>query len=548
MTLIELRAHYKVGDNISEVALRAMAAADDIEVTEDAHASDPPDFGKAIGELSEVARSLTEKVEGLTDQQETDREEQRANAANAAEALLSKLKGGELNTPSMTEGARAPAVSFNDPLNADYGYNVVPAGIENTAENRANARRSNLEIAMMMFEGSWKTKRPSRAVPSEALFRAWQHEVFESSPDTIPVLADAEGSPIRSLSPQSYEDFTRAMDSAESGFGADLIGVQYVRDMWEAARNLDGVVGSIREIPMSDPTTTIPVDGDLPEMLFVGESTGAGATAYSTSKTASSSVSIAAKKFTIQQVWSGELNEDSIVPFAPFLRERLNMSAALYKGSTYLNGDATTGSTGNINKDDGTPGSTKHYLSYDGIRHYWLVDATGQGKSMAAELDPIEITRARGKLNSGDDDVDSLVKNINWGLDAGGLRAVMDWDTYLSVIDLDIVKTVDQYGPQATVHTGELAKLPGGIPLISPSYAVKTQADGKQSDTESNNSLGQISIFNPSGWIAGRRRDQQLFFDRIQQTDQFLFELYVRGGFKRFGGNVSSGVYNITVA
>jgi len=43
------------------------------------------------------------------------------------------------------------------------------------------------------------------------------------------------------------------------------------------------------------------------------------------------------------------------------------------------------------------------------------------------------------------------------------------------------------------------------------------------------------------------RRDVQLFFDRIQRTDQFLFELYTRRAFTRFGGNVASGIYNVTV-
>ncbi|KKL18422.1 hypothetical protein LCGC14_2475630, partial [marine sediment metagenome] len=39
----------------------------------------------------------------------------------------------------------------------------------------------------------------------------------------------------------------------------------------------------------------------------------------------------------------------------------------------------------------------------------------------------------------------------------------------------------------------------------------------------------------------------QLFFDRIQRTDQFLFELYTRRAFTRFGGNVAAGIYDITV-
>ena len=238
------------------------------------------------------------------------------------------------------------------------------------------------------------------------------------------------------------------------------------------------------------------------------------------------------------------MSEDSIIAFTPFLRERLNMSASLHLGSAYYNGDETNAGTGNINLDDANPTDTKHYLAWDGIRHYWLVDATGQGKNMAAALDIKEINVARGKLNGTDDDIDAAVGNINWGTNPDQLLLVCDWDTYMAMLDADKVTTVDKYGSGATVLTGELGRI-NGIRIISPSYATKTDTDGKAVDTESTNSRGQITVFNPMGFIGGVRRDVQLFFDRIQRTDQFLFELYTRRAFTRFGGNVSAGIYNV---
>jgi hypothetical protein len=116
----------------------------------------------------------------------------------------------------------------------------------------------------------------------------------------------------------------------------------------------------------------------------------------------------------------------------------------------------------------------------------------------------------------------------------------------MALLDIDDVRTVDKYGPQATVLTGELGSY-RGIPIIAPAYASKTEADGKASDTESNNSKGQLTVFAPAGYIGGVRREVQLFFDRIQRTDQFLFELYTRRAFNRFGGNVGAGIYNITL-
>lgn len=400
---------------------------------------------------------------------------------------------------------------------------------------REGYTRADFELALMVQGGARALKGGSREInlPEDFVREARWHIFEDPKTERIRVL-DSNGNP------------SRAMDAQETGYGLELIGAQYISDMWQAARNMDTLVADIRAIPMTAPTVYVPIDGNIPEMLFVGESTSESATNYTTSKTASNRVTMTAKKFTIQQIWSGELEEDSIVAFTPFLREMLNMSAALHLGSAYLNGDTTNAGIGNINSDDADPTDTKHYLAWDGIRHYWLVDATGQGVNQAANLDPKNINVIRGRLNGGDDDVDDLIKNINWGRNPRELRLVMDWDTYMALLDADKVTTVDKYGPGATTITGELGSF-AGIPIITPSYASKTEADGKASTTEASNTKGQITLFNPRGFLGGVRRGTALYFDRIQRTDQFLFELYTRRAFTRFGGNVAAGIYNITI-
>ena len=520
----------------------------------------PPIVGGDEGEPSSTAvmdrlAAVLERLEGAS--AGPSEEEISRRIADGIAAAVAAAAGGEPETPSRREEPTGFSVGFNE---IEQHWADADPELEKLPVAARNARlRSLYELSMMIFGGTWRMSQPTKLYPPDELVRGWQHHVFETG--SPPIIADGSGNPIkdrgivRHLTPQSMlmaterdssGRYLRAMDSAETGYGLELIGAQYVRDLWAAARNMDSLVGDIRTIPMTDPTTYIPIDGDLPEMLFVGENTSASASAYTTSKTASSRRTLTAKKFTIQQVWSAELDEDSIIAFTPFLREKLAMSAAMHLGSAYYNGDDTNAGTGNINTDDADPTDTKHYLAWDGIRHYWIVDATGQGKSMAATLDPHEIDVARGKLNGGDDDVDNAIKNINWGLNARDLRLVADWDTYMAMLDIDDVRTVDKYGPQATVLTGELASY-RGIPIISPAYASKTEADFKASTTEASNTKGQITVFAPAGWIGGVRREVQLFFDRIQRTDQFLFELYTRRAFTRFGGNVAAGIGNITL-
>ena len=409
------------------------------------------------------------------------------------------------------------------------------------AEN-ARRRRANFELARMVMGGAGQMKiQPKRIEPSEEFMRAYTHHVFD-----LPKLGAQYGQRIMVEEGPVDRPRLRAMDTAETGFGLQLVGAQFETELWRAARAGDPLLTLIREIPMRFPTDTIPVDGALPELRLLGESTSSGASAYTESDTPSNKATLTAKKFGINQLWSGELDEDSIIQYADFLREQLNRSAAHGLASSIYNGDTTNAGTGNINLDDADPADTKHYLAYDGIRHYWLVDATGQGFDMAGAINLTQIDRARGRLNGTTDDVDADFNNINWGANAADLAIACDFDTYMALLDQDAVNTVDKYGPAATVITGELGRY-RGMRVFSPAYASKTEADGKASDTEASNTKGQLTVFNPNGFIRGSLRGLSLYFDRIQRTDQFLFELYMRKAFTRFGGNVAAGIFNITV-
>lgn len=469
--------------------------------------------------------ALNDTITSLAGAVERSQAAEEARATQFQTALttaIEKLSTAEPTTPSMTVERRAGALDAVHDRFDQMGY-----------------KRGDFEIAAMMFEGAGLMRnQPQVLTMPEDFRRAWIANVFPNGHEIV--VCDNEGKPKRTISAQ------RAMDSAESGFGSQLIGAQYVTDMWMAARTTDTLLGRIRSIAMSDPTTYVPIDGSLPSLKFVGESTSASASAYPTSKTGSNRVTLTAKKATIQEVWSGELDSDSIIAFAPFLREKLNMSAALHLGSAMYNGDTTNAGTGNINLDDADPDDNEHFLMYDGIRKFWLVTNTAQRQDMAGVLNLNAITKARGKLNGVTDIIATALSNINWGTAASDLLLVCDWDTYMSLLNNEDVVTVDKYGPNATIQTGELGRI-YGIPIVSPSYAVKSEADGKLSTTEASNTKGHLTIFNPKGWLAGRRNDVQFYFDRIQRTDQFLFEMYVRTAFTSFGANVAAGVYDITL-
>lgn len=322
--------------------------------------------------------------------------------------------------------------------------------------------------------------------------------------------------------------YAKAMDSAESGYGQQLIGAQYVADLWEAARPESRVFSLVDTFDMTAPTAYLPVEADLPEMLFVAENTSSTASDYATSNTGSNRVQVDAKKFVIHQIWSTELEEDSIIPFIPFLRRQAALAIAHYSDALVLNGDTTDAATGNINLDDADPADTKYYLAFDGLRHVGLVDNTNNSKdaggAISFKLLKEQLTRMR-----------DTAKLIDWGhpINPADVVYVTDPTTAEAIAQLDEVLTVDKFGPQATVLTGQLANI-GRNPLISSMAMSLTEADGKVSDTPANNIKGQVVCFNRRGLKAGWRRRIKVEVERLPGRDQSRIVYSMRMGLGRY--------------
>lgn len=339
-----------------------------------------------------------------------------------------------------------------------------------------------------------------------------------------------------------------AMDTSESGYGSELTGQQYVADLWEGVRAQSRIFNTIPTFEMTDPTAFLPVEADVPEMLFVSENTGDSDSNYTTSKTGSNRVQVDAKKFVIHQMWSGEMEEDSLIPFIPFLREQAARSLAHYSDSVVLNGDATNSATGNINLDDADPTDTKHYLAFDGIRHVGLVDNTANQSDVGGAISLNAFKNQRGRM------VDTThLHDWSHPTDMDDLVYVADPETVDAIAFLDEVITVDKYGPRATVLTGEQGRVLGH-PLISSQAMSKTEADGKVSTTSSNNTKGQVVAYNRRGYTAGWRRRVRIETERLPATDQTRLVYSLRMGFGRFtptgsasGIESSDALFNITL-
>lgn len=345
----------------------------------------------------------------------------------------------------------------------------------------------------------------------------------------------------------AYQRAIRAMDTAESGFGQQLVGAQYVNELWDAPRKLGRVFPLIDSFEMTDPTTFLPVEVDIPEMLFVAENTESNSSDYATVKTGSQRVQVDAKKFLIHQMWSGEMEEDSLIPFVPFLRTQASLSVAHYADSLVVNGDTTNAATGNINLDDADPADTKHYLAFDGIRHAFLVDNTANGIDAAGAVSLNLLNQLRGKM------IDTA-RLVDWGhpTSPDDLVYLSDPFTADKIALIDEYVTVDKYGPQATVFNGEAGRVLGHRHISTIAISL-TEADGKVSTTGANNTKGQVASVNIRGYKVGWRRRVMVETERLPGRDQTRLVYSLRLGFGRFtptgaasGIESAAGLYNIS--
>lgn len=477
--------------------------------------------------VEELAATITAKLDALDEKIPSD-EALEAKIKDAISGMLDSEEGKETirkltfgnDTDEKLKGSKFGRVGMSA-SDVEFVHNIVQSAYQRGVKNAAPPSQDLENAFAAVSKGEYVSAARAATRDAAAIDR-----FYDRMPDT----------PKNRLAREM--DIRNAMDTAESGFGSQLVGAQYVSELWEAPRKLGRIAPLINTFEMTDPTAYLPVEAGLAEMLFVPESTANNSSNYDTVKAGSNRVTVSAKKFVIHQMWSGEMEEDAIVPFVPFLRGQAAKSVAHYLDSLALNGDTTNAGTGNINLDDADPADTKHYLAYDGIRHAALVDNTANTIDHAgAAISWAALTALRAKM------IDSTYL-IDWGhpVDPDSLIYVCDPFTADKIALIDEVLTVDKYGPQATVLNGELARI-GRHPLVSSIAMSLTEADGKLSTTGTNNTLGQVAAFNRDGFVFGWRRQVQVEVERIPATDQTRIVYSLRNGFGRYSpSGAASGI------
>lgn len=342
-------------------------------------------------------------------------------------------------------------------------------------------------------------------------------------------------------------DYTTA-----TGYGAEWVGTTYSAMIWEKIRADCRVAANIPSdvIPDGYSSRYWPLESTDLTFYKVPETTAGDATLHVPAATvASSKLATAQKQITVGKlgargVYSGEMEEDSLIRFAPQLRTQLQTTGTEYLESLIIDGDTETANATNINSIDGatgTPVATDWFLITNGFRKLALVTNTANSRSAGGALvieDYAQTLKLMGTAGIA-------------AADPSKLAFVVDGNVHYANMLLPEVKTKD-VNSAATVENGFVTKF-FGVSVI-PSWQMHRQSAkrmtntaGKISVTDNSNLYGEIIAVRWDQWKQAYKRRMQMTTTYIANADAYEIVALMRWGLAYRDNEASAVTYYVGV-
>ncbi|HMM99863.1 MAG TPA: hypothetical protein PKC99_12695 [Anaerolineales bacterium] len=346
---------------------------------------------------------------------------------------------------------------------------------------------------------------------------------------------------------------TDPMYTGGSNIGAEWIGTAYSSEIWRAIRAGNVVIDRVPSdvIPDGYSSKYWPLEGADPTWYKVAEATASDATLKVPAATVAASQmgtdrkQISVGKLGARSLYTQELSEDSLIGFAPQLREQLVASGQEILEHIVIDGDVDTRNTTNINDIGGQPAGTEPFLLFDGFRKLALVTNTANSRSASGGFvvsdfkDTLKLLGAAGLA----------------GADPTKVAFIVDYNTMWAALDLPEIKTRDVFG-MATIENGMLKRIYNTEVLSAfqmhryapAAYARKANSAGKvDQDTASNNLYGSILAVRFDQWKQAYKRRMTIETTRIANADSWEIVALVRWGLAYRDNEASAITYGVGV-
>ena len=330
-------------------------------------------------------------------------------------------------------------------------------------------------------------------------------------------------------------NFKAVMDSTTAGTGDELVDTQEARALWGDVNLETAVAPLFNTIQMPSNPFQIPL-----QLSDVNWYPGTENVATKSSSLTTDRQTLTAYELVAEVPWSYDLDEDSVIAMMEELRRGLLRNAREVIDDVILNGDTTV--TNNINADGATiavtdAGKGQWLLGFDGLLHLPLVDNTGQANNHAGGVSDDMFNEICTKMGK-------------YGVHPSDTAYITDVNTFIRALSIDNFRTLDKFGPQATVLTGQLGAVEG-IPVIVSELMKLADTDGKVTDAGNGSDTGRLLAVNRSQWRVGFKRELTIETVRDPQKRQNIMVVSFRIALQERTGSRSTAThtalqYNIT--
>ena len=340
-----------------------------------------------------------------------------------------------------------------------------------------------------------------------------------------------------------------------TSYGDEWVGVGYGTQLWQQIRTDPNPVLSkvpMVEIPQGMETFYDPTEGADPTWYKVAEVTDENATTKTPNGTITSSkvgtgrVNETLAKAGARVTWSGEFNEDSLIPVLPEIRRKLIVSGQEMLAHVLIDGDTETAGTTNINDIGGTPAGTEPFMLVNGFRKLALVTNTANSRNASGAFATSDFINTVKLMGLGGKDA----------IQKDRVSFLIDLATHWAALQLDEVKSKDVFS-QPTIEGGDLTGIYGYqvIPTQfmhfanqDATYGLKANSAGKVNlDTASANTYGAILAVRWDQWKFGWKRRMTIETERIARADAYEIIALMRFGLKYRTTEASAITYGVGV-
>jgi len=484
---------------------------------------------------AQIATALKAERERVEKEQEAERvrqEEIDAAVKAGVEAETEKMKAEVIASNRLKfNGDNAPNVAkfaeqwkFDNLTDGELGWmiNVLQEG-EHSGQSQHGASEASIKaLARRVIEG----KSP---IDNEARFMLKARGITDA----------LKSDEVQYSTLASYgDDFVPTFNSAQ--LWANIVEATQIASMLPAVT-----------VPQGHESIKIPVEGANPTFYLVAQATaqtsnlGEPTATVKSSRKGTTSKTLTGGKVGCQTLYTGELEEDSIIPWVTYVRNGMVQEGSYVVDHVVIDGDTATGGTTNINDIGGTPNGDEAFLLLDGFRKSCLVTTTANSRSGGAfdENDFIKTVQMMGIAG----------KNA---LDKAQVFFLLDLNTYWKAFDIAAIKTRDVFG-SPTIENGELTRIWGYSVYKSAhmhrsnqnaTYGLKANADGKVDlDTYTNDTKGALLAIRKDQWLLGYKRRLRLETTRYAKSDTTEITGLMRLGLAQRDTEASAISYNLTL-